>query len=103
MREQIEVLKHHSDLLPELVDRRLRRIDLPAFEQDLAGGRLLKQIQAAQERALAGAGRPDDENGFAVKNFSGNVIHRAKRTELLHQMVDPEHGSASVDRLIHCS
>ena len=45
MREKIEVLEHHSHLLPMPVDVDLFRRQLHALKIDLPSGRFLEQIE----------------------------------------------------------
>ena len=44
VREQVELLKHHSDLLSYFIDIHALVRQIDAFKQDLSGSRYLKQI-----------------------------------------------------------
>ena len=101
VRKQIEVLEDHADLLPEPVDVGMRPVDLFFLEPDFAGGRFFEQIQAAQERALAGTGGSDDENHFSVVNFRGYIMYRMKRVESFYKVPDPEYRLGKIG-FTHC-
>ena len=49
----------------------MQQIDI--VNRNLAGGRLFQQVQAAQQGALAGAGRADDGNYFAFADLQVDV------------------------------
>ena len=65
MREKIEVLEHHSHLLPMPIDVDLFGRQLHALKINLPGGRLLEQIETPQQGGFAGAGRSDDRDHLA--------------------------------------
>ena len=80
LHEQVEALKDHGDvaaLLAQLGVRQRGKID--AVDQDAALGRPLKQIDAAHERAFAGAAHADDAVNFAVRNGQVDVFQRFDR------------------------
>ena len=56
------MLEYHPHLLAHFVDIILGIGDIHTIEPDLAFGRLLQQIQTAQERTLPGAARSDDND-----------------------------------------
>ena len=49
MREDIELLEDHADLLPVDIQVGAFGIEHVAFEDDLAAGRFLQHIQTSQE------------------------------------------------------
>ena len=68
MRENVEVLEHHADLLAVVIDVDLFVGDVHAFKDNLAAGRLFQQVQTPQKRRLAAAGRADDRNDLTLMN-----------------------------------
>lgn len=87
----------------EFVYIRMGRVDKFPLEPDFPGGGLFKQVQAAQESALSGAGGAYDEHHLPLADLRGDVVHRMDGIELLHQMADFEHGHGRMlGRLIHC-
>ena len=66
VREEIEVLEHHAHALAQPVHLAGARGDLLAIDEDASAGRLLQQVDAAQEGALARAGGPDDDDLLAL-------------------------------------
>lgn len=101
MREKVEVLEDHAYVPAELVDVRAGGGDQLPLEEDFPGGGFLQQVQAAQEGAFPGAGRPYDEDHFPPVNLRGDVIDRRHGVEFLHQAADLEHGGVS-GLFIHC-
>jgi hypothetical protein len=76
VREQIELLEHHAEPLPNSakfafpiddlsVLTRFRPSDQLAVKVDLAGGGKLHEVQAAKKRALARSRPPDDGDTLA--------------------------------------
>ena len=66
MGKQVEVLEHHAHLLTVEIDvhRLIRQVY--TVEEDGAGGGLLQQVQAAEQRGLAGTGGADDGHHLAL-------------------------------------
>ena len=77
VREQIEMLEHHADFAAIGVDVGFRVGQLQAVNADRTRVEFLQTIKAAQESRLAGTGRPDHHQHFALGHLSGDVIHRA--------------------------
>ncbi|MPN46626.1 hypothetical protein SDC9_194217 [bioreactor metagenome] len=75
MRKQIELLEHHAHALAVHVYIDLFIGYVNAFEYYLARRRLLKQVQAAQECALARTGRAYDNDNLALFNFHVYAVH----------------------------
>ena len=69
VREEVERLEHHVHLLAHLRDIRLPVEDVDAIDVDGPAARMLEQVQAAQEGALAGARRADDGNHLALADL----------------------------------
>ena len=64
-RERVGLLEHHADRAADGGDVELGAVDVHAVEHDLAlgaraGDQLVHAVEAADERRLAAAGRPDD-------------------------------------------
>jgi hypothetical protein len=60
-----------------------------ALEHDLAGGRAVKPLDQAQQRALAGAVRADDAEQLVGRDLEGEVADRCDAAEALR---DPTYG-----------
>ena len=71
VREQVEVLEHHADLAADLVDVLEVVGQLDAVDDDLALLVLLQPVDAADQRRLAGAGRPADDDPLALVDRRG--------------------------------
>jgi hypothetical protein len=55
MLEEVERLEHHAHLLAQHIHGIALSEDVLAIDDDTAAGRLLQQVQTAQESALASA------------------------------------------------
>ena len=99
MREQIEVLEHHSHLLSVLVDVDVLVCDINFIDINMSRGRLLEQIQGSEEGRLSGSGRSDDDHDVAPVDLKGYIVDRVDR-RLLHivlaknlkKVLDPDQG-----------
>ena len=66
-RQQPEVLEHDADLAPQPGHVAAAQVrELEAGDVDVAGGRDLVADEQLDERALAGAGRADEEHEVAL-------------------------------------
>ena len=104
VREEVEMLEDHAHLPAQLVDVDLFLRDIDAVEQDRSARRRLQQVQAAQERALAGAGGADGRDDIALPDIDGDAVQRADGVlfeilaEILHgddDIICGRHGSFS--------
>ena len=104
VREEVEMLKDHAHLPAQLIDVDLLLRDIDAVEQDRSARRRLQQVQAAQERALAGAGGADGRDDIALPDIDGDAVQRADGVlfeilaEILHgddDIICGRHGSFS--------
>ena len=75
-----------------------------AAEHDTAIGRKIEAGQNAQERGLAGAGRPQKCDQFTGADLQGNPVQRSRQTELAFDILDrnvhgltPERGAGPRD------
>ena len=66
MREEVEVLEHHAHLAAVEVQVDLLAVEGDILEVNGAGGRLLQEVQAAQQRRFAAAGGADDGHDLAL-------------------------------------
>ena len=91
VREDVEVLEHHAHVLAQLVDVGALGGQLGALVEHLALLRDFQKVQAAQERALAGAGRADDGNDLALLNLFVDALQHVQLAEGLVQIDDLNH------------
>ena len=63
--KEIEALKNHAQVLTHVIEVGLRIGDFDAVEEDGAGGRYLKGVDAAKHRALARSRRAEHNDLFA--------------------------------------
>ena len=71
VREQVEALEHHADPAPDRVGVEPGLADVDAVEQDRAVVDRFEQVDAAQQRALARAGRADQADDLARRRRRG--------------------------------
>src|ERR1039458_538701 len=82
VREQSMALEHHA----EAAVARLQVVDHAAVDADIAGGRIFEAGDHGQRRGLAAAGRPDENDEFAVLDGEAQIFHRLHRAERLYQI-----------------
>src|SRR6185437_3403133 len=97
-------LEDHPDLGPLPRDIALAVLDelaaaLPVADQvavdlDPAGVDLLEVIDAADECRLAGAGRPDDADGLAIRHLERDALQHVEPAETLVDVLGVHHGVA---------
>ena len=68
------MLEDHAHLLAMLVDVDALIRDIHAVKPDVAAGRLLEPVEAAQEGRFAGAGRADQGDDLALVDGFGNAV-----------------------------
>src|SRR5665647_3133203 len=96
VREQVELLEHHAALHADLVDVLLEGAavaaagDVDAADADLAGRRVLEEVEAAQEGALARAGGPDEDQDLALELLEVDALEHVVLAEVLLQSFDPD-------------
>src|SRR5690606_36478370 len=103
VREQVEALEHHADVLPLLgCDGRAKLIQLAvaffvahqhAVDGEAARVHLLKVVDAAQERRLARAARPDQAEHFSALHFKRDAFEHLVRPEALRHLFCFDHGN----------
>ena len=62
--------------------------DVHAADLDLAGGRVLEEVEAAQEGALARAGRADEHDDLALVHLQVDALEHVVAAEVLLQFFD---------------
>jgi hypothetical protein len=75
------VLEDHPDISPECIDVDLSVMQLDAIHDELAIRNAFKPIDAAQERAFAGAGRSNDDNDFPLGNGQVDFFQNMEGSE----------------------
>ena len=88
--EEVEILEDHSHFPPQGVGIVPRIEDVPSVHPDMAAGRTLQQVQAAEKRALARARRPDDRDDLAPLDLSVDILQDDGLSEALGQVLDPD-------------
>src|SRR5947207_4562641 len=78
MRKQVEMLKHHADLAADVVDLLEIGGKLDAVDDDPARLMLLEPVDAADQRRLAGTGRPADHDPLAARDIEVDVAEHVK-------------------------
>jgi hypothetical protein len=85
VREQVERLENHADAAAGSVDVDVFVGDFVAVDDDFALLRFFKEVHAAQQRRLAGAGRPDDADHLAAFDLDVDALEDFERAESLVQ------------------
>jgi hypothetical protein len=101
MRKQIELLKHHANFAPDLVNRAHVGRELNPVYDNLAALMFLEAINAADQCRFARTGRTAHDDSFATPNAQLNV---AKHVKLAEPFVNADHFNRDVIRrgeLIH--
>ena len=73
MREQVEVLEHHADFAPHLVDLLQVVGQFDAVDDDLAALMLFQPVDAADHRRFARAGGAADDDALAAHDLQIDV------------------------------
>lgn len=91
MREKIELLKHHANMLAKLVDVGRRTGDLLALDEDVTTRRLFKKVDAAQHRRLARARGAQNDNYLALLDIDVHISQNLGVAEGFGKMLDAYH------------
>jgi hypothetical protein len=97
MWEEIELLKDHPRLLPDIPDVTavlacgFPGLDLHPVDLDGPCRGLLQEVQAAQKGALATAGRPYDDDNFAKADIEIDALDDVQWAEIFVQAPDFDH------------
>ncbi len=78
MGKQIEVLKHHADVAAHREDALGIVVELDAVDDDAAALPILQPVDAAQQRRLAAARRPADDDALAARDREIDVAQDVK-------------------------
>jgi hypothetical protein len=81
MRIQVELLEHHADLLAHAVDVHVGPSNVGAVDHHRAAGGLLEPVAATQQRRLAGARGPDDEDELALRDDKVDPLQHLEGAE----------------------
>ncbi len=101
VREEVELLEHHAALHADLVDRLLEggpmttAGDMHAADGDLAGRRVLQEVEAAQERALTRPRGADEHHDLALVDLEVDAPEHVVLAEVLVQAFDLDDGLAA--------
>ena len=84
MREQVEILEYQSEILFDIFQALLIRIDRLSLRvclrgifpkvNKIAAVHGFQQSRTAQKRRLAGAGGPNNRNNLPFRNRKGNIL-----------------------------
>ena len=77
------MLEHHAHLLAVEVDIHGLVRQIHAVKIDGAGGGLLQQIQAPQQRGFAAAGGADDGHHLALADLQITIVQRVNGTMIV--------------------
>ena len=92
VREQIELLKHHAQVLADLVDVVLRVVDINAVHGDEPAVDFLKSVDGTQQRGLAGAGGAYDDHALALIHMQGDILQGGQFSKEFPHMFDADDG-----------
>src|SRR5690606_6976797 len=98
VREEVERLEHHVHPLPHFRDLTAAGGDVDAVDDHGTAGRCVEHVQTPQERALAGAGRPDDRHDLALADLRADVLQHRYAAEALGEALDADHRATAFRR-----
>ena len=88
MREQVELLEHHPDLAPHVVDLLEVGAELHPVDDDAAALPILEPIDAAKQRRLAAARRAADDDAFPPHHLEVDIPEHVEGAEPLVETGD---------------
>jgi hypothetical protein len=100
VREEMELLEDHAharaDGAVRLRLERLRhaRLERGAVDLHAAAVEVLEAVQAAQERALAAAGRTDDHGDIALRHVERDAAQHLVHAVALGELVHADHAES---------
>jgi hypothetical protein len=107
VREQVELLEHHADLAPHLVDRLEVLGQLDAVDDHPALLPILDPVDAAQQRRLAAARRTADHDALTAHDLQAHVAQHMEAAEPFIQTHDVDRdlarGRAHLRRRAPCA
>ena len=83
MGKQVEMLEHHSDVSPHLLDRLHVIVDFHAVNDDPPFLVLLQPIDATNKGRFSRPRRPADDDAFTRKDFEIDVAQHMEAAEPL--------------------
>ena len=95
VREQVELLEHHAHTAAHQIDVRVLGGNVLSLEDNLAAGRLLEQVQAAQKGRLARAGRADDYDLLALLDMLVDTLEHLMVAKGFVQVFNVDHFRAA--------
>src|SRR5262249_44209454 len=96
VREQVELLEHHADSAADVLKDaggHLAGLELDAGHVDGAGLETLQAVDAAEESALATAGRADDGGHLAAADGEGDATQHLEVAVVLHEASSLNHAT----------
>ena len=102
LREEVELLEDDADALPDGGDVDALARDLLSLEEDPPGLDRLEQVDAAQERALSAAARPDDAEHLAGLDAQVDAVEDDVVAEALVDVLHADHGGAIRTSSLDC-
>src|ERR1700687_1833642 len=96
MREQLEMLEHHTDAGAQLRQIGLGVVDLDAVEDDLPALERLQRVDAFYQRRLSRAGRTAHHHHLALGDAGGAILQRLKGPVPFVDMADLDHECLAV-------
>ena len=100
VREQVELLEHDPDPLPDVRDVDALARDLLALEADPPGLDRLEEVDAAEERALPAAARPDDHEHLAGRDLEVDPVEDEVVAEALPDALELRRSARSDRRSV---
>ena len=101
VREQVERLEHHANLAAQFVDVGLALPrDLLVLNQDVTGRGRLQQVDAAQHRRLARAGRSQHHDDLARPHVQVDVAQDLRFVEGLVEVLDAHDGMLALGEVV---
>ncbi len=91
VREQVEVLEHHADVATDRLDLLDVLGQRHAVDHDIAFLMLLKMIDAADHRRLAGPRRATDDDTFALAHAQVDVTQHVEVAVPLVETLELDH------------
>ena len=93
--KEVKMLENHAHLLPNQVDIAAWRINMLAVNPDFPFTWFIKQIETAEQRALARTGRSDDDNLLADINMCIDIPENTAAAKIHAQTFNGYHCGAT--------
>ena len=93
--KQVELLKHHPHLLPQLIDLAQVLHHRDPLDDDIPLRRDLEEVDAAQEGGFAAAGRADHADTLALVHMGVDPLEDLEFPEILVEILYVNHFYAS--------